>query len=182
MTNLVFFLAIPAALLLLLVLAGLRSTGEGAGGSTALPGDAEYLVRLPERGLLDRCLSPEDVEFVAVLNSPPLLRLLLHERRRLALAWLHQTRREAARLYRLHVRSVRHAAGLRPAAEVRLVFAVGLFTVVYALMVGTVWLYGPFRTRAFLHSLKVLAGVLLNLGGRIADTISPNWIPQVRTQ
>jgi len=181
MTNLVFFLAIPAALLLMLVLAGLRSTGEGA-GSTALPGDAEYLVRLPERGLLDRCLAPEDVEFVAFLNSPPLLRLLLHERRRLALAWLHQTRREAARLYRLHIRSVRHAAGLRPAAEARLISAVGLFTIIYVLIVGTVWLYGPFRTRAFLHSLKVLAGVLLNLGGRIADSISPNWIPQVSTQ
>jgi hypothetical protein len=175
MMSLFFFIAIPVVLLLLLALLGRRNNV-----STGLPAESEYLVRLPDRALLDRCLSAEDLEFVAILHSPRLLRLLVDERRRLALAWLRQTRREAGRLYRLHVRSARHAAGLRPAAEAGLLSAVCLFALVYALMVGTVWMYGPFRTRRFLHSLQVLAGVLSGLGGRIADSIGPELAPQMR--
>jgi hypothetical protein len=178
MMSLFFLIAIPVVLLILLALSGRRSHGEEA---TGLPAEAEYLIRLPERSLLDHCLSAEDSEFVAALRSPRLLALLVYERRRLALAWLRQTRREAGRLYRLHVRSVRHAAGLRPAAELRLLSAVSLFALVYALMVGTVWMYGPFRTRRFLDSLRVLAGVLSGLGSRIADSIGPEWSPQMHT-
>src|SRR5690348_3771595 len=109
MTNVVFILAIPVALLLLLWIAGRRSAAEGS----MLPASIDSFpgaVRLPSRQLLDQCLSAEDVEFAARFRSPALLRLLLHERRRLALAWLRQTRREAARLFGFHVRAVRQAA------------------------------------------------------------------------
>ncbi|PWU04419.1 MAG: hypothetical protein C5B51_16885 [Terriglobia bacterium] len=119
------------------------------------------------------------MDFAVMLRSRMLLRLLLQERRRLALAWLRETRREAARLYRLHVRLVRHAAELRPLDETKLIAAVGLFLMLHALMMGTVSLYGPFRTRRFLTSLRLLAGVLSRLGGRIADSIGPAMIPSV---
>jgi len=178
MINLILIILIALSLLVLLLLAARRGAGESPKLNTALPEDSDYRVRLPQRALLDRCLSPEDVEFVAVLKARPVFRLFLQERRRLTLCWLRQTRRESARLYSLHVRSVRHAAGLRPAAEAKLFGAVGLFIIVYALMVSTVWLYGPFRARRFLHSLQFLAGLLSDLGVRIANSISPAPLPQ----
>src|SRR5579864_3725677 len=121
-------IAIALALLYFLWVVWRRETRNVTGDLTD---PSEYLVRLPKRALLDRCLSPEDVEFAAMLRSPALLRLLVHERRRLALAWLRQMRREAVRLFRLHVRTVRHASGLRPEAEAKLFAAVGLFLLVH---------------------------------------------------
>jgi hypothetical protein len=117
-------------------------------------------------------LSIEDVEFAAQLGSPRILHLLLRERRRLALKWLRQTRREAGRLLRQHVRAARHAADLRPAAEVRLWFHAGLFLIVYEVLLTAVRLYGPFRTRAFVRSVFAMAGVLADLGDRIASAIT----------
>jgi hypothetical protein len=179
MINLSFIIAIALALLFFLWIVWRRETENGRGSSRSLPDPSEYLVRLPKRALLDRCLSPEDVEFAAMLRSPALLHLLVYERRRLALAWLRQTRHEAVRLFRLHVRTVRHASGLRPGAEVKLFSAVGLFLIFYTVMVGSVYLYGPFRTRRFLESLRLLADILSGLGGRIAESIGPGLVPQM---
>ncbi len=152
-----------------------------------LPGDLEspldissYAVRLPPRTLFSRCLSTEDVAFVNSLASPPVLRLLLHERRRLALHWLRLTRREAARLFSLHLRAVRHAIDLRPITEVRLLLQVSLFFILYETMVGMLRLYGPFRTRAFVRTVQRLADLLSALGGRIAETVAPVPVQTMR--
>ena len=179
MINFSFIIAITLALLFFLLVVWRRETKNGSGTGGSLPDPSEYLVRLPKRALLDRCLSPEDMEFVAMLRSPALLHLLVYERRRLALAWLRQTRREAVRLFRLHVRTVRHASGLRPAAEAQLFSAVGLFLIVHGVMVGSVCLYGPLRTRRFLESLRMLADILSRLGGRIAGSIGPDLVPHM---
>ena len=166
--NWIVILAIGLILLVLLGTAG-RKRGVAAGSAGgAFPGAAEPLVRLPAHALLSRCLSVEDAEFAASLGSPALLRLLLRERRRLALEWLSQTRMEAGRLFRLHVRTVRHAADLRPARELTLLVQAGTFLGVYALLVLAVRLYGPFRTRGFLQAVHGLAGLLMGLGARIA--------------
>lgn len=172
--NWIVILVIAFVLLLLLWAAGRKSAvpAESAGGS--LPDPAEHLVRLPPHALLDRCLSVEDAEFAASLGSPAVLRLLLRERRRFALEWLRQTRSEAGRLLRLHVRAVRYAAGLRPAREATLLFQAGMFAVIYEVLVLTVSLYGPFRTRRFVRAVHGLAGVLIVLGGRIATATVPS--------
>jgi hypothetical protein len=137
----------------------------------------EYSVRLPRRALLDQCLSAGDLDYVRLRNSPALLRLFLQERRRLAVAWLRQTRREAHRLLRLHVSSVRFAADLRPAAELKLWFAVGLFSLVYAAMLAAVWWYGPLNTRRSLQSIQALSGILARLVDRIVASIIPANLP-----
>jgi hypothetical protein len=137
-------------------------------------GNSQLVVSLPKRSLLHRCLSAEDLEFVRLRKSPPLLRLFLHERRRLAMAWLRQTRREARRLVRLHLSSVRFAADLRPAAEAKLFFAVGLFWLVYAALLVAVWWYGSLRTRRSVQSIRALAGILTGLADRIVAGIVPD--------
>ena len=167
MTGLMILIGLLMALLLLFWAAGRGRADFGADRA-----EEESPVRLPPKALLGRCLSIEDVEYAAQLGSPRILRLLLRERRRLALKWLRQTRQEAGRLLRQHVRAARHAADLRPAAEVRLWFHAGLFLIVYEVLMTAVRLYGPFRTRAFVRSVFAMAGVLVNLGDRIAGTIT----------
>lgn len=174
--NSVIFLII-GIILLVLLWAGSRRRSESAGP----PDTAEYLVQLPSSLLLARCLSQEDVRFVASLGSASVSRLLRRERRRLALQWLRLTRREATRLFGLHVRAARYAADLRPLTEIRLVLELGWFFIVYETLTGLVRLYGPFGTQAYVRSIQGLAVVLSHLGGRIAASIGPAPVAQLQT-
>lgn len=169
-------LAIGFLLLLLLWAAGRGGSLASNRSNSSRP--AAHLVQLPPYALLGRCLSVEDVQFAASLGSPAVERLLLQERRRFALEWLWQTRKEASRLFRLHTKSVRHATDLRPAREVALLFQAGLFLVVYATLVLAVRLHGPFRTRRFVQALHGLAGLLAELGSRIAAAAPAAGIPE----
>jgi hypothetical protein len=176
--NPVFLASISVALLWLLFLMLRRSRAE-IGRMALSPGGSEYEVRLPARNLLDECLSMEDLEFVRRRKSRALTGLFLKERRRLAALWLRETRREAHRLFRLHLNSVRFAADLRPAAEARLLFAVAVFFLVYGALITAVWFYGPLQTRQFLHSTHALARILARLTDRIARAIGPVAVPRM---
>jgi hypothetical protein len=170
--SLALIVGLCATLAALLVLVLRRNRQQETGRSYDSLNRPESFVRLPDRMLLDRCLSAEDLAFISSFESRALLRLFVGERRRLAVAWLRQTRREAQRLLQFHVRSVRYAVDLRPGAEARLFLAAGLFLLVYGMMLGIVFWYGPVRTRRFLQSLQGLAGVLSQLGERIAASIA----------
>ena len=180
MTNLLIIFGVAGCLILLLWLAGRRRSSEAGSPGGGVPDDSEYVVRLPPPGLLGRCLSAEDVAFAASVGSRPVLRLLMQERRRLALLWLRLTRQEARRLYELHGRAVRHAADLRPMTEAKLLVEMTLFLIVYEVLAGLVALYGPVRTRALVRSIQGLAGVLSGLGGRIAEAALPVPAPSAR--
>jgi hypothetical protein len=148
-------------------------SGEGADSS-------EWTVHLPSQAIFTRCLSLEDLAFVQ-LRSPAVFYLLLEERRRLALKWLRLTRREAGRLYRLHLRAVPDAANLRPIEEAWLLIHIALFWVVCGTTVGLVWLYGPVRGQAFVRSIQELAGVLSGLSRRIVASV-PSPVPLASAQ
>jgi hypothetical protein len=181
MMNPVFIVLLCAAMAWLLVLLLRRGEEEEFDRGAGIPSGSEMVVRLPQRFLLNQCLSAQDLELVRLRHSPALLRLFLHERRRLAVRWLRQTRREAHRLVRLHVHSVRYAADLRPVAEVKLFLAVGLFLLVYAATLTVVWWYGPLRTRRSLQSIQALAGILGRLADRIVAAIVPGAFPGMGT-
>jgi|SRR5579871_225195 len=174
--NSVIFLIIGVILLILLWAGSRRSTD-----SASPPDSSEYLVQLPSSSLFARCLSEEDVRFVASVRSASLSRLLRRERRRLALRWLQLTRREATRLFGLHVRAARYAADLRPLTEIKLVLELGWFLVIYQALTGLVHLYGPFRTQAYVRSIQRLAIVLAQLGGRIAASAGPSPVAELQT-
>ncbi|HEY7387993.1 MAG TPA: hypothetical protein VH640_05760 [Bryobacteraceae bacterium] len=176
--NPVFLASISVALLWLLFLMLRRSTSEVKRARLS-PAGSEYEVRLPPRYLLDQCLSMEDLEFVRRRKSSALLGLFLEERRRLAALWLRETRREAHRLLRLHLNSVRFAADLRPAAESRLFLAVAVFFLIYGALMTAVWFYGPLQTRRFLDSTHALARLLARVTDRIAVTIAPGAVPRM---
>ena len=179
MMDLSLIVITGGALLVLLLIAWRRGAADDLTAIHDRLQNTEYRVHLPERALLDRCLAREDEEYVSGLRSPRLLALLLRERRRLALGWLRQTRREASRLYRLHVQSVRHAADLQPASEVKLLSALGLFLFICGTMMGLVWLSGPLRTWRLLQAVASQADLLSRLGDRMASYIALQLMPQL---
>lgn len=164
--------AVFGIIALLLVLLRITRSRGAAGRSSGFALESQDLPRPPSRAILDRCLSLEDIRFVTTIRSPELLRLLLSERRRLALRWLKQTRTEAGRLFRSHLRAARHAQNLRPVTEFRLLFDFTSLVLIYQLLSVLVRFYGPIRTAGFLRLAHSLSHVLANLGGRIADTIA----------
>lgn len=168
--DLAIVFGITALLLVLLLIT--RSRGTAAGKSCGAALESQDLPRPPSRAILDRCLSLEDIRFVTTIRSPELLQLLLSERRRLALRWLKQTRTEAGRLFRSHLRAARNAQNLRPATECRLLFDFTSLVLIYQLLAILVRFYGPIRTAGFLRLAHSLSHVLANLGGHIADTIA----------
>ena len=168
--NTVIFISIGIVLLILLWAGGRRPSAASV-RSGAAPEASEYSVQLPPSGLLGRCFSEEDVKFVASLGSRTVSRLLVLERRRLALEWLRLTRREIRRLFGLHVQTVRFAADLRPVVEFQLLVQAGAFLFIYELLGALVRFYGPFRAQAYVRSIQGLGSVLANLGGGIAQSV-----------
>lgn len=168
--DLAIVFGITALLLVLLLIT--RRRGAAAGRFSGAAPESQDLPRPPSRAILDRCLSLEDIRFITTIRSPELLRLLLSERRRLALRWLKQTRTEAGRLFRSHLRAARHAQNLRPATEFRLLFDFTSLVLIYQILAILVRFYGPIRTAGFLRLAHSLSRVLANLGGHIADTIA----------
>ena len=163
--SLIIIVGAVAFLVLLLITAGLRNRTARAG--TLSVRDSEAAVCMPPLAVLERCFSVDDIEFTAGLRAPEVLRLLLSERRRLALRWIHRSRHEVRRVLRLHLRAARQSAGLRPAAEFSVLFYAVSFAFVSRMLVTVVYFYGPLRTRSFLRSTRSLANILSNLGGRI---------------
>ena len=166
----VAIIALAIACLVLLLAALLRSRTSRTDLESAF--DSERAVRLPPLAVLDRCLSLDDIEFTARLRAPRVLQLLLSERRRLALRWIRHTRHEVRRVFRRHLQAVRHSADLRPARELRVLVDALSFACLSQILVAVVYFYGPLQSRSFLQSIRSLANLLANLGGRIA-VVSP---------
>jgi hypothetical protein len=168
----VVFVTIGIVLLTLLWARGMRHGSASVRSRSALEA-SQTIVQLPPSSLLGRCFSQQDVEFVASLGSQAVLRLLLRERRRLALEWLRLTRREARRLLGSHVRTVRFSADLRPATEFKLLVRAGCLLFTSEVLEVLVRWYGPFRARAYVRSIEGLGSVLAALGSGIAQSIPP---------
>jgi hypothetical protein len=122
---------------------------------------------LPSRVLMDRIFAEDDLNFVKAERWRQIKKEFLRERRRLALSWLGQAKREALRILRLHLLAVRADLALHPATELKLIFHTFLFFAVYSLIWSSVFCYGAFWARAFMRNVVTLAGSLSGLGGSI---------------
>jgi hypothetical protein len=171
MTNLVLIIVIAAGLLWvagLLLRDAFRNSGAARDDYAALePEEALLTLEVPPAMLMDRILAEDDLRFVSGESVEPIRRQFLLDRRRIALSWLGQTRREALRILRLHLRAVRSNLSLHPLVELRLLAHTLLFFVVYALLWSIVATYGAFWARGFVRNVVTLTGRLSALGARI---------------
>jgi hypothetical protein len=132
----------------------------------------------PPRILMERLFSEDDLRFISEEGSQGALTMLLRERRRVALAWIRQTRRQASSLVRAHLRNVRADSRLDPFTEMRLFLHVSSFMLLYAMLFSLIWGVGAFRTPPFVRKCLRLAHGLGSLGDSILSDVGG---PELRT-
>jgi hypothetical protein len=173
MNQLVLFLAVGMLLLALLLFWGLRTRASGV-NDRALSDAEQTLADLelepPPRALAERIFASQDWDFVCSQAPLQTQRMFLKERGALALTWLRQTRKRATRLMDFHRRAVRRSTNLRPGVEVRLAANYVLFIIVCEILLGLIWLRGPFHARRMAsYAIRVAEGLWLASGQLLAE-------------
>jgi len=183
MNQLVLFLAAGVLLLAFLLFWALRAT-ESAAGSKALSDARETLtaleLELPPRALVERIFSPQDWDFVSSQNAVQIRLTFLQERRTIALSWLRQTRKQAARLMDFHRRAVRWNSNLSPAIEIKLAANYVLFLLVCEILLGLIWLRGPFYARRMVGYAMGMAEQLWFTSGQLLAGLDPARLSRIK--
>ena len=186
MSDLLIFVAIGLAFLVLLLLwvqrsaeavADRREFGEAQEALTTLH------LELPARALADRIFAAQDWDFVSSQAPPRIQRIFLQERRAVALSWLRETRVRIRRLMDFHVRAVRRNIALRPAVEIKLAISYVLFLLICKILLGLIWLRGPFGARRMVgyavdaadNLSFMFGGVLASLDPARLDRVAADW-------
>jgi len=122
--SFLLYIAVGLGLLILLFLAVFRRTPRAEGSAQALL-DARQAVRKLQTGLLpsefvNTIFSDQDWQYVTATTSLPIQRLFMAERKRIALAWVGQIRRQLICLQDFHRGHSRHFAHLNPGVEIAL--------------------------------------------------------------
>jgi hypothetical protein len=156
MTYLISFVLIGAVFIALLLLWVFRSESS----SPLSEANAEFFLLeelpRPDRLLIDRLFDEADWDLVSKETRPEVAQVFLRDRTRLAIEWLHHTRRQAARLMTLHRRVVRHNVELKPYLEMKLAVNYLAFVLLCSLLHVVIRARGPFRaTRMARHAFRV---------------------------
>lgn len=96
-----------------------------------------------------RIFSPADWTFVSGEKSPDVVRLFQHERRVVALVWVHQTKTAIHRIMREHTRVTRQSQDLHLATEAKLVFHYVQLMAICDLLILAIQSAGPARVGSF---------------------------------
>jgi len=182
MSSLVYFLGIGLMLLILLILwIQLAASSRGGKLSEADRDLTALQLELPPRTLVERIFAPEDWEFVSRQTPLRVQRIFLEERRAIALSWLRQTRREAARLLDFHLRVVRRNVNLRPAVEIKLALRYVLFLLVCNVLGVLIWLGGPFYSRKMVGYAVGVAQRLSYISGELLESMNAAQVGMLNT-
>jgi hypothetical protein len=138
-------------LLILLLILGIRQ-GKNSSGldyqtNTPISASIEEFGPCPQE-FISKIFSETDRTFISKTGSPGLKRLLMSERKQVALAWVRQTSAFIGMVMREHVASVRSSQDLQVATEAsivaryaQLMLTCGLLTIVIR-VAGPFWLGG----------------------------------------
>ena len=133
---------------------------EAATGSTASHDD-----------LGERIFGLEDWDFVSRTTPSEIQKLFLHQRSSLAISWLRRTRIRISLVMRAHLVAARQTEDLHPATELKLALSYLVFLILCDLLIGSIWLRGPIRTRKTigqtLRTVAWLRGAIEQLMARV---------------
>jgi hypothetical protein len=134
-------------LLILLLLLGIRQGKNSSrlGRETNLPaiGTFEELGPCPQE-FVSKIFSQTDRAFISSTGSPELKRLLISERKQVALAWVTQTSAFIGMVMREHAASVRSSRDLEVATEARIVARYAQLMLTCGLLAIVIRIAGPF--------------------------------------
>jgi hypothetical protein len=147
------YLSISAALVLFLVLALIIARSahpapeldqhELLNPDSLRPNGRSAEMGAPHSEILQRVFSQDDHLYVAEVGDPRVERLLLLERKRVAISWIRRKLAEARFIMREHARRARGARNLEVSDEIRLAFQYLELLALCELLVLTVFFFGP---------------------------------------
>jgi len=176
MMELVFFLGIGIAILILLVLLVQDRVPPDSGGVRLeeLP-DARVTFEweVPSVAVAERIFALDDWAFVSGQASRSVQRLFVKERKAIAIGWLRNTRNAVRKIMDFHRRTVRRNANVRPLAEVRLGINYVFFLLAYHVLYGVIWGIGPFRAQSMALQAASRAEEISRLCGTLSARLQP---------
>lgn len=177
MLALLLYIAVALALLALLFLSLLRRS-PGAEGSAQALLDARQAVRTLQTGLLpselvERIFSTQDLSYVGGCGSKQIQQLFLAERKRIALSWVSQIRRQILCLQDFHRGHSRHFAHLNPAQEIGLAVEFASLRIECRVLSLLLTLRGPYGATRIAGSMAAAASRLCDISEKALSFLTP---------
>ena len=148
MIQLIFFLALGVGLLVVLFFLARRTESRAEGGAQALVEARQALNSLQTgllpAGLVERVFAQDDLRFVSSMAGTGVQRLFLRERKRLALSWVAQVRRQVLSLKDFHSGQSRLYARLDVRTEIGLALSFASLLVLCRVLQATFYVRGPY--------------------------------------
>jgi hypothetical protein len=119
--------------------------------------------------ILESLFEPRDLQYVIQKCPVDVLVLFRTERKRLALLWLGEIRREAEEAIVVHAERARVATSLEPSTELKLALRYWSLCATCALACAMVHSFGPFRSYSFARYITRLSHRFVAIAG-YADT------------
>lgn len=112
---------------------------------------------------IQRIFAREDLEFVSRDSSQAVHRLFRDERRKLGVLWVRNNQKRLAHLMDLHLRLASYTRRPCPRVEVKVAAQYFAFLVASYLVLGLLWLCGPFAAASIIHYVVAVPGNLCNV-------------------
>ena len=169
MIQLIFFLLIGALLFLSLIFLVWRSP-RAEDGSTALVEARQALVALQTNllpaELIGRIFAREDLEYVRTQAPDPVCAMFLNERKKLALAWATQVRKQVLNLMRFHLGSARFYARLSFRTELALAVQFGGLLLACRALQMVLYVGGPYAAPRIAGATAAIAVQVCSISER----------------
>lgn len=177
MIEMIFFVAIGLALLALLYFLALRSDPRAEGGAEALL-EAHHAVASLRTGLLtaevvERIFAQDDLDFVMSNAGKPAQELFCRERKKIALSWVTQVRRQVLSLKEFHSGQSRLYAGLNLRTEIGLALTFFSLLVLCRALQVVFYLRGPNSAPFIVQPAISAAGKVCAVSERSLEFLTP---------
>jgi hypothetical protein len=162
--ELIFFVALGVGLLVLVYFFLRSPEPKAEGGARALV-EARQALNSLRSGLLpanlvERVFAQDDLRFVSSAASAGVQRLFLCERKRIALSWVAQVRKQVLSLKEFHSGQSRLYARLEVRTEVGLALSFASLLVLCRVLQATFYLRGP-------YAAPRMVGIAITAAGRV---------------
>lgn len=135
-----------------------------------------------ELSLAARLFEPDDMRFVSQQPSQDARRLLLEDRKVLALSWLWQLRRHLRRLKELHLRLASYTNNPSPKVDLGFLTDYVIFAAACDILIVFVWIRGPFEARIIARRTLSSAMELYALFSRRLENIDAELLSPAHVQ
>jgi hypothetical protein len=184
MVQLILFLVLGAGFLILLYLFAGRKDTRSEGGAEALLGARQALdclqTGLLPHELITRIFAREDLHFIASTRSAGIADLFARERKRVALRWVAQIRKQVLSLKEFHSGQSRRYAQLAARTEIALALDFARLLIVCRILEVVFYVCGPYAAPKVVERVVGAAGKVCDVSEKCLAFLSPGEAGRLR--